>query len=187
MADFSQYETVLSNASSTFRLHQNAILAQSDRAADGQNDAQTQIDSAKLGLQTAIDQVAMANQAVKNALRENRAQNTELTYNLGVTKEALDTLKRKVEEERRLSEVRQEQVQSLVSKEEGNYHSSWMGLFRPLKEESRVGLLIAAIAFLLVGIAAVYYGIRTGVWAVPVFLQRFQTGGRRLVKKLGRD
>lgn len=187
MTDFSQYETVLSNASATFQLNENTIRAQTDRAADGLNEAQTQIDSAKSGLQAAIDQVAMANQAIKNALRENRAQNTELTYNLGATRESLDTLKRKVEEERRLSEVRQEQVAALENKDVGNYHSSWMGLFRPLKEESRVGLLVAAIAFLIAGIGGLYYGIRSGMWVVPEFLQRFQTGGRRSVRKLGRN
>lgn len=187
MADFSQYETVLSNASATFQLNENTIRTQTDRAADGLADAGAQIEVAKAGLQTAIDQVAAANQTLKNALREGRAQNTELTYNLGTTKEALDVLKRKVEEERRLSEVRREQVAALENKDAGNYHSSWMGLFRPLKEESRVGLLIAAIAFLLAGIGGIYYGIRSGVWAVPEFLQRFQTGGRRVVKKLGRN
>ena len=163
------------------------IQAQSDRAADGLEGAQVQIDQAKAELQTAIDQVATANQAMKNQLQDGRYQNIELTYNLELTKESLEVLKRKVEDERRLSEVRKEQVVSLENKEAANYHSSWMGLFRPLKEESRVGLLVAAVAFLIAGLVGVYYGVRLGVWGVPEFLQRFQTGGRRYVKKLGRD
>lgn len=185
--DFSAFETVKSNATAAFLLHKNVILGNSDRAADGLSDADRQIQDAKAGLQEAIDQLATANQGLKNALQQNQYQNVELTYNVGATKEALDKLKAQVEDERRLAEVRREQVAALEAKHEANYHSSWMGLFRPLREESRTGLLVAAIAFFVVAMAGLYYGYTEGMWVVPEFLQRFQSmrggSGRRLTRR----
>lgn len=170
--DFSGFETVRSSASAAFLLNKNAIVGNSDRAADGFADASTQIEEAKAGLQSAINQLATANQGLKNVLQQNQYENSELTYNVGATKEALDKLKVQVEEERRLAEVRREQVASLEGKHEANYHSSWMGLFRPLKEESRTGLLVAAIVFFLLAIGGLYYGYTEGMWSVPEFLQQ---------------
>lgn len=187
MSIFSQYETVLSNASSSFKMNEAVILAQTDRAADGLTESGTQTEIAKADLQTAISRVSAANQSLKNALREGNSATVELSYNVGITKEALDILKRKVDDERQLSNVRQEQVAALENRDAGNYYSSWMGLFRPLKEESRVGLLVAAISFLIAGLSCMYYGIQSGVWVVPDFLKRFQTGGRRVAGKLGRN
>lgn len=72
-------------------------------------------------------------------------------------KVAVEALRKKVEEVKKLEGIRQEQVKSLEEREAANFHSSWMGLDRPLKEESRVGLAVAAGGFAVVALAAMVY------------------------------
>jgi hypothetical protein len=69
----------------------------------------------------------------------------------------VEELRKKVEAERQLEVIRQEQVKSLENRNEANFHSSWMGLVRPLKAESQVGLAVAAAVFALVVLLAAVF------------------------------
>lgn len=86
-----------------------------------------------------------------------QADTTNFDDQFNNKKEAVEALRKKVEEVKKLEAIRQEQVKSLEDREAANFHSSWMGLDRPLKEESRVGLGVAAGAFGLVALAATVY------------------------------
>jgi hypothetical protein len=95
-------------------------------------------------------------------------------------REEVVELRKKVEAERGLEAIRQEQVKSLENRNEANFHSSWMGLLRPLKEESRVGLGVAAAAFAIVALLAAFYLYRAQS-GTPDF--GFFRGGFRLLRK----
>ena len=83
--------------------------------------------------------------------------------NIEVTKDQVKELNETVGKEKTLKLIRKEQAESLTRRWDGNYHSSWMGLFRPLKEDSRFGLIIAAVAFALIGIFAIVYAYLKGL------------------------
>ncbi len=56
-----------------------------------------------------------------------------------------------------LIEIRREQAASLEKKYASNYHSSWLGLWRPLKDESRVGLNVASVMFGILALLTIAY------------------------------
>ena len=72
--------------------------------------------------------------------------------NLEGIKNEVKTLEKEVNENRRLVDIRKEQVAALQKKHLGNLHSSWMGLFRPMKSESRLGIAIISITMLILSI-----------------------------------
>lgn len=86
-----------------------------------------------------------------------REDTTNYDDQFNVKKVAVEALRKKVEEVKKLEGIRQEQVKSLEDREAANFHTSWMGLDRPLKEESRVGLAVAAGGFAFVALAAMVY------------------------------
>jgi len=67
--------------------------------------------------------------------------------------------------------IRKEQSETLAKKYSANYHSSWLGLWRPLKENTHVGLNVASVAFGL--IAAVFISL----FAYNYFKSPAATGG----------
>lgn len=128
-----------------------------------------ELEAAESEMTTVIDWYKTENEALKGVLES--VQNSAFSFSdtVNTKKTNVEKLRTQVEEERELNAVRQEQVASLENRYTANFYSSWMGLTRPLKEESHVGLLVAAGAFVLLGFLAIYYMIRMGVLAIPVF------------------
>jgi hypothetical protein len=80
-----------------------------------------------------------------------------LRSSIEAKREVTQELKKKVEGGEVLSAIRKEQADALSNKRLGNLHSSWVGLWRPLADESRTGLLVASIAFALIAIVSIIY------------------------------
>jgi hypothetical protein len=87
-----------------------------------------------------------------------------------VKKQEIETFKKdvkemneKVSQERTLFQLRKEQADSLNRKRDGNLHSSWMGLFRPLKEESRPALIIVALFFGIIAVLLLVFAFQKGL------------------------
>jgi hypothetical protein len=103
-------------------------------------------------------------------------------------KYTIDAKQNQLENKREIAKLREAQTEILENREAANFHTSWMGMPRPLKEQSRTGLFVAAIAFLLVGVIIVVILLQnsyTGSSAVPDFLSfsGFKgIGGRRIRK-----
>ena len=84
----------------------------------------------------------------------------EVSERVNSHKKEIDTLKEEVAKTETLAGVRKEQAEALKKRYEGNYHSSWLGLWRPLHEDTRTGLIVAAMMFLLVAIVSVVFLFR---------------------------
>jgi hypothetical protein len=74
-----------------------------------------------------------------------------------VVEEQIEKEKGKQQKANELLEIRKEQSQALVKKYSANLHSSWLGLWRPLKEDTHVGLNVASAMFGLLAILAIGY------------------------------
>jgi hypothetical protein len=72
------------------------------------------------------------------------------------TDERITEEKSKQKKSEELLAIRKEQSETLAKKYSANLHSSWLGLWRPLKENTHVGLNVASVAFGI--IAAVFIG-----------------------------
>jgi hypothetical protein len=134
------------------------------RKAQGISGAGTALEGYKTTMRTIIGWYENQNVALKTALDSSSQTDYSIAYE--TKKAAVEELRKKVEEQRELESIRQQQVQSLEQRDTGNYHSSWLGLQRPMKEESRMGLLVAAGFFAVLAIVGIVYVYRVRVLEV---------------------
>jgi hypothetical protein len=139
------------------------------------------------GGQHALSQILNeANSLVSSRLRasESSASRTEIE-----TKEVA-RLRKDVKEARELYKVRKEQAEALTKRNESNFHSSWMGLWRPLRPESRTGLMVASM---VMGVAAllgmlfmiaIRYNVFPDFTAPGTTVSLTLTGGSDIVKEI---
>jgi hypothetical protein len=155
------------------------------RAAQGIPGASQLLVDYKTAMQSVTDWYKSKNALMKKAMSGTSADAQDYVVAFNTKKGDVEALRKKVEAERELQTIREEQVKSLENREEANYHSSWMGLEKPLKPESHVGLSVAAGAFGFVAILVVIYMYRTRSSEAPDFTSFFR-GGFRAMKRLGR-
>ncbi len=158
---------------------ENAII----RAAQEQPGAATNMDDYRRAIINATKWFNDQNEAMKRALRNASADSSDYTNVFNRKKAEVEELRKRVESERELDAIRQEQTRSLETREAGNYHTSWMGLQKPLKEASQTGLLVAAGLFALVALAAMTYAYRLRMQGTPDMGYFFRGGFRTLFRK----
>jgi hypothetical protein len=120
---------------------------------------QTKQTQAKFAVQGALESingktkttVSIIDAMLKNQQDERRGINGR--------EEEIKHLKAEVQKERELAALRKEQAEALKQKYVGNFHSSWFGLWRPLTEQSRVGLLVTSILFGVVSLMSIGFFI----------------------------
>jgi hypothetical protein len=142
-------------------------MAQQIAGAEAEYNKQTQ------GIVNTIASLSTANKELKTL-------SEQMTEDIQSKESIIRKLKKEVhetsevaEQERTLNMIRKEQAESLKRKYEGNYHSSWMGLYRPLKETSRFALLVVSILFFVIVLSILVYAYQKGF--LQQFLQRIPT------------
>lgn len=152
--------------------------------------AEQRLNKAKSDITMGIDTINRSTATV-NTLAETLVKNSEsVKANIQAEKHTNTVLKTNVKQSETLAKIRKEQAEALQAKYAANNHSSWLGLYRPLSEESRVALLTSGIALLILFAASVvYYFWDRIVSSVPVFggnssaqtgsYEYFLGGGRR--------
>jgi hypothetical protein len=162
------------NASTAFST--DAVIA----VAKQQAGASTNLQSYKNSMTNVGKWFTDQNAEMQKVLRSSSESDYAMLFN--DKKAEVEALRKKVEAERVLDSIRQEQTTALENREEANFHSSWMGLIKPLKEESRTGLAVAAATFALVGILAIFYLVRDYIF--PDAGRSFFSGGFRSFRGL---
>jgi hypothetical protein len=74
-----------------------------------------------------------------------------------ITEEALKEARVKEKSAKDLTEIRKEQAESLAQKYSSNLHSSYLGLWRPLKDDTHIGLNVASVMLGLIASSIVAY------------------------------
>lgn len=136
--------------------------------------------SVALNIPGAAEQMNGAKQSVYNSVNSMRGLNADvkatidridingLEFRIKQARQELAETKASMGKKKQILDLRKEQAESLKRKYEGNFHSSWLGLMRPLADEGRVGLGVAAgifgfLALISIGyLVFVYYGARSG-------------------------
>ena len=87
-----------------------------------------------------------------------------------------------------LNAIRMEQANALKQKYQGNYHSSWLGIWRPLKDESRTGLFVLSIVLGMIGILSIAYLLMEPVGnMLPTTIQETSAIVRSAINPLYKD
>jgi hypothetical protein len=76
---------------------------------------------------------------------------------ISVVEEQIAAERGKQSKSNELLEIRKEQSAALEKKYSSNLHSSWLGLWRPLKDNTHTGLNVASFAFGLIALIAIAY------------------------------
>jgi len=153
------------------------------------NAAESYIPAAVLNIQDGRNQLETAKRNVTNAVTTlsslAREAHERLNSSATVIEQAsqeLDNLntskeksKKNISSARTILDLRKAQVDALRTKNEGNFHSNWLGLWRPLHEASHTGLLIASITLGIVSLIVIGFLLYvSGV--IPALLARFRSG-----------
>jgi hypothetical protein len=163
---------------SQFETNMNTLSDYVDMAANDLPNAKTAMNNAEAAIETTIHNLATKNNALRNIIKG--AGNDSLLKNEDIQglRENVKALRERVGKAKELEAVRQEQTRTLANRMEANLHSSWLGLLRPLREESRTGLVVAGVCFLLLMLAGLFFLYRIGFFtgssnnaAVPDFFQ----------------
>ena len=150
------------------------------QAAGGNPGASEALQGYKIAMENAIQWYEYKNAELKNTLAASAETDYAQAYN--AKKATVDTVRKTVTEQRELDAIREEQVKSLENRNAANYHTSWLGLQRPMKEGSHIGLLVAAGFFAILAILGfVYlYRVRMEIGGFPDM--GFRGGTRRYTK-----
>lgn len=120
--------------------------------------AEQAMNKAKSDISMGIDTINRNTNAVKQMADTILQKSQKLNQEIKNKKQETRALKNNVKQSETLSKIRKEQAEALKQKYGANLHSSWLGLYRPLADDSRVALLTSGIvlcALFLVSLA--YY------------------------------
>jgi uncharacterized iron-regulated membrane protein len=157
------------------------------------NSAESYIPAAVLGIQNGQGQLDTAKRNVTNAVttlsslaREATERLNSATSQIEQSSQELETsntskakTQKEVSSARTILELRKAQVAALRHKNDGNYHSNWLGLWRPLHEATQTGLLIAAITLGIVSLIVIGFLVYVSdiTSAIPALVGRISSRG----------
>ena len=146
------YRNELSRITGQFNTNKTTLLNRAPAVVLGIQDAQNAVASAKSEIESGISSLQTRDSELKSKLQAMLRENEQSAYRIKTLETQVATTKESVKEAETLAALRKEQADELRRKGEGNFHSSWMGLWRPLSEQSRIGLIIATVFFGLVAL-----------------------------------
>ena len=129
-----------------------------------------QVNRSKQLIEQAVQTVKQRTADVGNAIASIVATKAEVRNELKMKKDETTTVSLEVKAARELNQLRQEQAAELKKKYGSNLHTSYLGLWRPLADQSHMGLIIAAAMFALIAIASLVFIFRES-WTAPALLE----------------
>ena len=133
------------------------ILGLTQSAVMGISGAQGQIDKAKQTVQQANDTLQRDANTLETKVRDMTTALKSLRERIEAGKSTETDLKKQVQETTTLNVLRKEQSEELRKKYTSTFHTSWLGLWRPLKDTTPMGLIVASVVFGLIGVASVVF------------------------------
>lgn len=133
------------------------ILNSTQGAVMGLPGYQTAIDRAKNTVGGGIESVRRTTNEVKELNRLAAAQSELLRRKIAQSKEEVARLKEEEKTSGQLIALRKEQAAELKTKYASNFHTSWLGLWKPMKEESYTGLIVASVVFGLIALVSLWF------------------------------
>lgn len=139
--------------------------------------AAEQVNRSKQFIEQAVQTVKQRTNDVAQAIGTLVASKAQIRNDLNSKKDETHIVKQQVNEAKELNKLRQEQAVELQRKYGSNLHTSYMGLWRPLAEQSHMGLIIAAVMFALIAIVSIVFIVRERTNAPASLVQMNQLFG----------
>ncbi len=129
--------------------------------------ARQQYQNAVMEINRIVDVVSKFHNDLKDYMNNLYVRQSQSIDTVNSIDAGIGSLEKEVEDTRILNEVRKEQAAELKRKTVGNLHSSWLGLWKPLSDEFRVGLAIFSLGLLMVSFVIVAFLIYEGLISIP--------------------
>jgi FtsZ-binding cell division protein ZapB len=167
-----QYRNEVLRIINEFYIHATTLRNRAPAVVLGIQDANNAVSNAKSAIENGISLLQTRANELKSKLQSMLRENEQSASKIQSLEREIKQNKEVVKEAEVLADIRKEQAAVLHRKGDGNFHSSWMGLWRPLSEESRLGLIIASICFGL--IALILFGFYAKLFLLPVIAGAMQ-------------
>lgn len=155
MAD-ADYKNELVRIKSQFETNKSILVNRAPAVVLGIQDAQNAVTTAKAEIESGISTLQSRDMELKSKLQALLRENEQSASKIKMLETQNAATKQSVKEAETLAALRKEQADELRRKGEGNFHSSWMGLWRPLSEQSQFGLIIASVFFGIVSLIFIF-------------------------------
>jgi len=113
--------------------------------------AQTTYDSKKPAIEQGVVTLRTLNSELERTL--NAMDTSQLQFQIAAKKDEIGDVQTARDQKQTLADLRQEQSAALTAKYDSNYHSSWLGLWRPMSALSQYGLSFFAGLFGVIAVA----------------------------------
>lgn len=144
----------------TVNMNLKLITDRTPAAALNLPNASSEINAAKTAVEANLSRLAQINNEVDAATQKV----TDIGKQSGATyldrKANIDMLTKEKIQNKNLLEIRKEQAESLKQKYSSANHTSYLGLWRPLSDETRLLLLVLSIILGLVAIVSAFFVLK---------------------------
>jgi len=123
--------------------------------------AQQQITTSKQYIEQSVQTVARTINEVVGRIDEMVRSKANVRNDIDAKRQEVEQVKKDVLEAQGINTIRKEQAEALKTKYGSSYHTSWLGLWRPLSDQSITGLMIASALFILITIITVFFYFQT--------------------------
>jgi hypothetical protein len=127
-----------------------SVILKLGGAEQAMNKAKSDIN---MGIETLNRSISKVNAYADSIIQRSKS----LTNEIKEEKEKHKKLSSTVVQSETLAQIRKEQAEALKKKHDANLHSSWLGLFRPLADTSRVALFTSGIALIVLFLVSLVY------------------------------
>lgn len=144
--------------------------------------AKADVQAAKQNILRDIDNLFDLNNRVKMDTDTFTQQTKQVSVTAKEARTNVKQLEKEIQKNQNLMEVRTAQAAALKEKYASNYHSSWLGLWRPLSSEGQSALIFASIIFGLIALISLFF---IGKQFIPASVSQasFMLGGKRLFSR----
>ena len=157
----------VSTITDTLNMNLQLITDRTPAAALNLPGAGTAISTAKTSIEAGLNRLAQINNDIDAATKQVTAKGKQSGAAYMTAKASVDTLKKETEQNKTLLEIRKAQTESLKEKYAAANHSSYLGLWRPLSDETRVALFVLSIILCLVAIVTAVFYFKDNMPSMP--------------------
>jgi hypothetical protein len=151
----------------TVNMNLKLITDRTPAAALNLPNASSDINAAKTAVEANLSRLAQMTNEVDNAIQKVTDVGKQ-SGNVYLDRKAqIDELTKEKIQNKNLLEIRKEQAESLKQKYSSANHTSYLGLWRPLSDETRFLLLILSIILGLVALVSVFFVFKDNLAFMP--------------------
>jgi len=151
----------------TVNMNLNLITSRTPAAALNLPGAVNDIATGKSRVEGALSRFAQINNEIDNATKKVTALGKQSGTAYTTSKAQKESLKRETDKNKTLFELRKAQAESLKEKYESYNHTSWLGLWRPLADDTRFLLYILSLILVLIAGVTVYFLFKDNIITLP--------------------